>query len=508
VVIDSHTIVMTQGEHVSGFHLKSGILDLGPHHLTTGRGGTWDRGMITGSGGFDNRGELTLDDTPTKTLQGILNNFSKVSHDLGNLNLAYASVLLNREESLYELTSDANITGLLRWDATPRFINEGTFRKAAGTATSRIEVVFNNVGGRIEIDSGTLSLVGTSGEASISSNGVFEVAKDAVLHLAGNNVNVFNGRYEGAGEGSVEMSLGTIKLGTDFHDVTFAFGGGGFVWKGGSIEPVLGALVNEGHFTVDGESMKNLGGQAFRNQGTVVHKGTGHLNLEYGSACHNEEGALYDLQDDVAVVVSGGEGPKPVFENAGRLQKSAGRGAASIRTPFENAGEVEVNSGMLNFLDAFVQEDGITRLRGGDLAASEALDIRGGTLAGAGRVFASVKSSGTLTPGNSAGLMVIHGDYNQGPRGRLEVEIGGSSPGNEYDQLQVLGQARMRGRLDVVLTDDFVPQVGDIFDIVQCRSCEPDFRSVNLPDLPGGLTWDVRYEHDSVRLFVVQNGSH
>jgi hypothetical protein len=104
--------------------------------------------------------------------------------------------------------------------------------------------------------------------------------------------------------------------------------------------------------------------------------------------------------------------------------------------------------------------------------------------------------------------MVIHGDFEQSDEGHLEVEIGGTEAGDEYDQLQVVGTAYLNGRLDVVLADGFMPRAGDIFDIVHCRACLQHFDEVTLPALPGGLTWDVRYEHHSVRLFVVLNGAH
>lgn len=504
VVINSHTIIMTSGESIAGFHLKDGTLNLGDNELISAGAGSWDRGMITGAGGFNNQGMLQLEDSQTKTLQGVLNNYNTVNHlDSSNLKLAYASMLVNRPGATYELESDANITGVSRWDASPKFINQGLFRKAGGNATSRIEVVFRNLGGTIEVSTGTLSLSGTGGAGSVSSNGEFRVAENATLNIGGNNVNVFNGSYSGSGKGQVLFETGRILVGTDFGDTEFDFKGGGFHWRGGTIEPVMGALINRGDFTLSGEDVKNLGaGPRFRNKGTLVHRGTGHLNLEYGGTCRNDRHAVYRLEGEGGITASGGEGPKPTFENRGRFEKAEGPGIASIEAEFVNRGVVEITAGILNFADHYVQTGGVTRLKGGDLSSSSVVDIEKGLLTGAGRVFASVQNRDRLAPGNSAGLMVLHGGYLQSPTGTLDIEIEGTDAGHTYDQLQVTEVASLHGRLRVKLSGDYIPSAGDAFNILTCRDLQGRFEKTDLPALPNGLKWDVRYSENGVLLAV------
>ena len=506
VVIGSHTIVMTHGEKVAGFHLNGGTLDLSTHDLTTdGKGSSWQKGLITGSGGFINQGPMSLADTPTKTLQGVFNNRSEVSHlDDGNLNLAYASVWINEDNSLYDLQSDADITGLARWDATPKFVNHGTVRKSGGEAISRVEVAFHNIGGTIEVESGKLSLAGTIGIVSTSSNGTFTVAQDAVLDLGGDNVNVFNGTYVGAGEGRIEFNRGTMRVGTDFDNTRFQFTGGGFFWNGGCIAPDLGGLVNEGRFTLTGAGVKNLAtGPAFQNLGTVVHQGDGNLNIEYGGLWENQPGSVYELAGNAGVSASGGEGPTPTFCNRGVFRKTGGDGIATIRTKFMNRGNVEILSGTLNFTDSYMQTGGVTRLSGGNLAASHPVHIQTGEFAGSGRVFASVYSSGKVAPGSSAGILRIDGNYVQGRDGYLDIELGGTEPGDLYDQLRVMGDAVLDGTLGVTLLEDFVPSVGDEFKIIQSRTRFGEFKAEELPALSADRAWNLRYTDKAVYLSVI-----
>jgi len=505
VVIRAHTILMTGEEEVAGFHLEGGTLDLGSFRLTAAGSGEWGDGVITGSGGFFNLGQMSLAENRTKTLQGFFNNLARVIHaEEGSLHLAFNSVWVNEPEAVYVLESDANITGLARWDASPRFVNRGVFRKAAGSATSSVEVAFRNEDGIIEVESGTLNLRGTPGTGSESSNGVFTVGAGATLDIGGGNVHVFNGLYRGGGEGTIRFSQGTIRVGTDLNDTIFRFEGNGFSWLGGSLDPMSGAMVNEGMFVLEGASVKNLAeGPGFRNRGTVVQKDLGNLNLEYGTAWENMKTSVYDVSGDGGVVASGGKGASPFFQNDGSFRKVNGTGISSIRTEFRNCGEIEIRAGLLNFTDAFVQTGGVTRLNGGDIAASAPLQILEGQLTGSGTVFASVDISGSLAPGSSPGLMRIHGNYAQGESGAMEIEIAGPEAGVSHDQVDIWGSAFLAGTLRVTLMNGYSPSAGDRFRFLTSRGLYGRFGELSLPPLPRGLNWQVEYDPQNAHLAVV-----
>ncbi len=90
--------------------------------------------------------------------------------------------------------------------------------------------------------------------------------------------------------------------------------------------------------------------------------------------------------------------------------------------------------------------------------------------------------------------------------GTLEIEIGGLTAGNEYDQLNhTLGNAvaQLGGTLNVSLLNDFMPQAGDMFDILTATgTLTGTFASTILPTLSGNLFWNINYGANSVELSV------
>ena len=93
--------------------------------------------------------------------------------------------------------------------------------------------------------------------------------------------------------------------------------------------------------------------------------------------------------------------------------------------------------------------------------------------------------------------------------GTLEIEIGGTSPGSGFDQLNHIlgaGVADLGGVLDVQLTGGFIPSIGDSFEIITAASVLDTFDSELLPTLGGGLSWIVDYQPTSVLLSVGMAG--
>jgi len=74
---------------------------------------------------------------------------------------------------------------------------------------------------------------------------------------------------------------------------------------------------------------------------------------------------------------------------------------------------------------------------------------------------------GTIMPGSSPGDLTINGDYTQGSAGILALELGGTTPGAQYDQLVVNGNATLGGTLQVSLVNSFLPATNDTFNVVQ-----------------------------------------
>ena len=60
-----------------------------------------------------------------------------------------------------------------------------------------------------------------------------------------------------------------------------------------------------------------------------------------------------------------------------------------------------------------------------------------------------------------------------------------------FDKLEVTGILDLGGTPDVDLINDFMPHVGDSFDILDWTMLAGTFDDINLPTLDGDLEWDV-----------------
>ena len=108
---------------------------------------------------------------------------------------------------------------------------------------------------------------------------------------------------------------------------------------------------------------------------------------------------------------------------------------------------------------------------------------------------------GTLSPGNSPGTTHITGNYSQTHDSVYAVEIGGSGTG-EFDVLDVEGTATLSGFLDVSLIDlgsgEFLPSLGDSFDILLAQMISGRFDDYSLPMINENFSWNVSYLTDEI----------
>jgi len=117
----------------------------------------------------------------------------------------------------------------------------------------------------------------------------------------------------------------------------------------------------------------------------------------------------------------------------------------------------------------------------------------GGTLSGGGSVAGAVTvaSGGALAPGASAGTLTLGDDLTLQTGSTLKIELGGLLAG-DWDVLDVAGAVEFGGTLQVSLIDDFVPQSGDTFDILDWGSlAATTFDAIELPELSGRIAWNT-----------------
>jgi hypothetical protein len=104
--------------------------------------------------------------------------------------------------------------------------------------------------------------------------------------------------------------------------------------------------------------------------------------------------------------------------------------------------------------------------------------------------FNNVTFTGTFDPGLSptitdAGNLALAGGST------LILELGGTTPGSGYDQINATGSLTLDGTLAVSLVNGFTPAAGQAFDILDWGSLAGAFAAVQLPALGAGLTWNT-----------------
>jgi hypothetical protein len=147
---------------------------------------------------------------------------------------------------------------------------------------------------------------------------------------------------------------------------------------------------------------------------------------------------------------------------------------------------------------------GSLTLNGGRIESGDTITFEdGAAVSGGGRIESSVlvESHTSVSPGSSAGEIVIEGDYRQHSEGELVMELGGLLPGGEYDILTITGDGQFAGGLRVQALDGFTPLPGQSFDVVTYASHSGSFSISNETGLVG-LIIDPQYAATALTLLM------
>jgi autotransporter-associated beta strand protein len=126
----------------------------------------------------------------------------------------------------------------------------------------------------------------------------------------------------------------------------------------------------------------------------------------------------------------------------------------------------------------------------------------GATLGGNGNIAGGLSALGVVAPGNSAGTLTVTGSAILAAGSTLVVEIGGGTPGSQYDRFIVTGQLSIGGNMAVALTNGFVPGIGASFDLIDWGSRSGLFTIVALPTMTN-RGWDTSRLYSDGILSVV-----
>ncbi|MFN0125681.1 MAG: hypothetical protein ACKV19_03220 [Verrucomicrobiales bacterium] len=117
----------------------------------------------------------------------------------------------------------------------------------------------------------------------------------------------------------------------------------------------------------------------------------------------------------------------------------------------------------------------------------------------------AVINGGVIAPGLSPGLLVIKGNYEQTPAGRLLIEVGGKNL-DQMDQLVVTKKAALGGEVSFKFLNGHAPKAGEKIEFLSVTGpVTGNFPRVDLQNLAPGFQFNIAPAGSSVSLTALNN---
>ena len=448
-------------------------------YLSIGNGGLVETGGLTNSSSMNMYGGTISGEIVTNDYGASFYGGGTINAGLDNYGTIQLSDTLtiaefmNNYDSVYISTSD-----MLRQNGGLN--NYGTINLDGGSITGSGAIT----------NYGIIRGGSAIGSQIINDGGLIHANGSSTLLIASMKANT-NG-----GEMKVDDGAGINVLSTLYNDSTIILNGSNATFSGGQI-------WNEGTIIGQGRVSNQVD-----NDGTVRASG-GTLKLSGFNFNNNPTGRIEALEDSTVFVTQG------LANNHGSIALQGGS--------FDNAKHSITNNGSITGYGTFrsgeLNNNGHIGVGYGDLEVigpvinNGTCDIEGGSTAVFFDDFSGSGCGGTgtamflgaLSPGSSPGIMSFQTNVTLGSGSTLIMELAGLLAGEEYDVLDVGGIFALDGILDIELINHFVPQAGNIFDILNFNPANRrgTFGKIDLPGLPPGLTWNTSSLYTMGELSVV-----
>lgn len=520
--------------------------------------GTCNQASLTGTGtmngdgrflwkGGDVDGQLTLGEgiqtqisgPASKDLDGRIVNLGRATFSAGDPGgppagrLTFGQGAKFTNNRIFTAEGGVEMAGIAGCCSPPaaEFDNAGVFT-VAGPGVTTIRSMGFRAGGEVNVNEGTLDLTG--GAATLPATGSRILGTGSVALTKGQTMTM-NGAF-GVGPGA-KLEIGSC---TADGCSTGRLQGTGTLGGGGSLQWVSGyvgtgntgaaddlTIAQDSTIYLTGPAPKQLLGK-LTNQGAAFLLSKPAPEPATGPLVFGANGRFVNAATlyvgDRAVLESGvgccGDGSADLV-NLGRLAMSKtavpSTGTVTMESlVFENRGTVDLASGTLRLgrLGGYNQLSGSTRLGGGALESSgQLMKLMGGNLVGTGTITANVQNlGGTIAPGApdtaaSTGIIKIAGNYTHSGAGSvLRVDLKGTTPGRQFDQLQVTGQALVDwGTLDLDTARRFTPGKTTKLKVLTAgQRSGGGFTRLKDPGLPNRRSWHAIYNPSDVTLGVRQ----
>ncbi len=417
-----------------------------------------DDGDLVGSGSFTNRGYFTKTGVGRSYVYLSFLNESGGRSDDGLMDAAAGTLDMGGE---FENLGRLNIITGQGTMVSKHYIGREP-RAGSGTFVNGGLVDIEDGGQLIALDNTTVTSNGqfnNRGEVFVGANATFYNENGGEFGLNDGDLNgtgafVNRGYFAKIGPG-----LGTILL--SFTNEDAGRGTDGLVEAGAGTLDVGGEFENLGRLNIiTGQgtmvSKHYIRGEARAGSGTFINEGI--VNLAVGSFfranANTDVSSTGEFTVGGLVEVEPGAG----FASAGSVEvrpwgRFAAKGTVDNETggSFVNKGRTLIPAGgTINNYGYFVhQENAILR-------GSGTFDTSSG--------IAAMK--GVIEPGESPGTLEYIGSFIQTSTSEIRIEIGGYSPGVDYDVLSINGSAYFGGAMELSFVPGFTPVQGDSFSVI------------------------------------------
>jgi hypothetical protein len=223
-------------------------------------------------------------------------------------------------------------------------------------------------------------------------------------------------------------------------------------------------LINAGaleiNSTVSGIRTEEGIAGTFTNSGKIQKLGSGDTNVHY--LANTTTGVVEVSAGALGLGRMGSTQAGQFIAEAATSLSFSGLPAADVTFTDES---VVRNHGVVTFRSPTIMI-GSLLLEDGIVLSSYPVVLDGGHLEGMGTISGDVLNSGITSPGLPYGTIEITGTYNQSPSGTLDIELSELTSGIS-DRLAVNGTVSLDGVLNVSISTETTPALGDTFLIIE-----------------------------------------
>ena len=318
-----------------------------------------------------------------------------------------------------------------------------------GAATVSLVAPASTFTGNVTVNNGTLSATGIA--TATGANGTLGAAnvigKTVTVNNAGSTLSFLSNNIFGNGVGNANLPSVTINAGvltsTRYN--------------------VLGALALNGGTLTQANNVTDTGAyEGFQFRGNVSVGGTAAstISTNNGKANHLGANTVFTVADATAGV--------DLVVSAPLRNQSADFASAAGGLTKAGPGTMEL-SAVNSYTGATLITDGVLRVSVSGSISGSAVTVDGPTavLGGTGTVGATtLMNGGTVNAGASPGILNILGNFTMSSGTNLVAEIDGTTPGAQYDQLNVTGTVTL-ANASLTLGGSYTTMVaGDLFTLI------------------------------------------